>query len=116
MLQLRPDRRPSGGHKKAHDASDGDDEAAQTEQRRKELVFQKCNRIHKNKALVARRTCETTSIMNSEESNVAEQSDTAAGPICNKECQYRWLLRHVLAEHLCHDELSRPQPRPKPKG
>ncbi|KAH8610860.1 hypothetical protein ERJ75_001053000 [Trypanosoma vivax] len=53
--------------------------------------------------------------INSEGSNVAEQSVAAACPICSKDCHYRWLQRHMLAKHPGHDESLRPQPRAKPK-
>ncbi|KAG8340300.1 hypothetical protein TRVL_08875 [Trypanosoma vivax] len=58
---------------------------------------------------------QATSNINSEGSNVAEQSVAAACPICSKDCHYRWLQRHVMAKRPDHDESLRPQPRAKPK-
>ncbi|CCD11847.1 unnamed protein product [Trypanosoma congolense IL3000] len=93
-------------------SSDSDGEPAQEEQN---FVCQKCNRVLKSKTCLTRHKCDVTSNINSEDSNVAEQSDTAVCPICSKQYHYKWLLRHMREKHPGHDESLRPQPRAKPK-
>ncbi|KAH8609345.1 hypothetical protein ERJ75_001214200 [Trypanosoma vivax] len=89
--------------------------ARQEEHEQKGFVCRQCHRVLKSKTWLTSHKCEATSIINSEDSNVAEQSVTVAHPICSKECRYRWLLRHMLTKHPGHDESLRPQPRVKPK-
>ncbi|KAH8617208.1 hypothetical protein ERJ75_000397100 [Trypanosoma vivax] len=115
MLQKHPEKQLSSGPKEAQDAPNSDGEAGQEEQEQTEFVCQQCHRVLKSKTWLTRHKCEPTSIINSEDSNVAEQSVTAACPICSKEYHYRWLLRHMLTKHPGHNEPLRPQPRAKPK-
>ncbi|KAH8608365.1 putative Zinc finger C2H2 type [Trypanosoma vivax] len=115
MLQKHPEKQLSRGGEEAQDAPVSDGEAEQEEQQQTEFVCQQCHRVLKSKTWLTRHKCEPTSIINSEDSNVEEQSVTAARPICGKEYRYRWLLRHMLTKHPGHDEPSRPQPRVKPK-
>ncbi|KAG8344806.1 reverse transcriptase (RNA-dependent DNA polymerase) [Trypanosoma vivax] len=115
MLQKRPEKQISSGPKEAQDAPDSDGEAEQEEHEQTEFVCQQCHRVLKSKTWLTRHKCTASSIIDSEDSNVAEQSVTAACPICCKECHYRWLLRHMLTKHPDHDESLRPQPRAKPE-
>ncbi|CCD18690.1 hypothetical protein, conserved [Trypanosoma vivax Y486] len=115
MLQKHPEKHLSRGGEEAQDAPVSDGEAGQEEQEQREFVCQQCHRVLKSKFWLTRHKCEPTSIINSEDSNVAEQSVTAACPICGKEYHYRWLLRHMLTKHPGHDESLRPQPRARPK-
>ncbi|KAH8605646.1 hypothetical protein ERJ75_001605500 [Trypanosoma vivax] len=115
MLQKHPAKQLSSGRKEAQDAPDSDGDAEQEEREQAAFVCQQCHRVLKSKTWLTRHKCETTSIINSEGSNVAEQPVTVARPICSKEYRYRWLLRHMLAKHPGHDESLRPQPRAKPK-
>ncbi|KAH8619890.1 hypothetical protein ERJ75_000127200 [Trypanosoma vivax] len=115
MLQKHTEKQLSRGGEEAQDAPVSDGEAEQEEQEQKEFVCQQCHRVLESKTWLTRHKCEPTSIINSEDSNVAEQSVTAACPICSKEYHYRWLLRHMLTKHPGHDESLRPQPRAKPK-
>ncbi|KAH8603496.1 hypothetical protein ERJ75_001816700 [Trypanosoma vivax] len=115
MLQKHPEKQLSRGGEEAQDALVSDGEAVQEEQQQTEFVCQQCHRVLKSKTWLTRHKCEATSIINSEDSNVEEQSVTAARPICSKEYRYRRLLRHMLTKHLGHDESLRPQPREKPK-
>ncbi|KAH8610317.1 hypothetical protein ERJ75_001114400 [Trypanosoma vivax] len=114
MLQKHPEKQLSSGPK-AQDTPDSDGKAGQEEQEQREFVCQQCHRVLKSKTWLTRHKCEPTSIINSEGSNVAEQSVTVARPICRREYHYRWLLRHMLTKHPGHDESLRPQPRAKPK-
>ncbi|CCD20264.1 hypothetical protein, conserved [Trypanosoma vivax Y486] len=115
MLQKHPEKQLSRGGEEAQDTPDGDGEAKQEEHEQKEFVCRQCHRVLKCKTWLTSHKCEATSIINSEGSNVEEQSVTAARPICSKECHYRWLLRHMLSKHPGHDESLRPQPRAKPE-
>ncbi|KAH8605822.1 hypothetical protein ERJ75_001583800 [Trypanosoma vivax] len=115
MLQKRPEKQLSSGPADVQDAPDSDGDAAQERPEQKEFVCQQCNRVLKSKTWLTRHKCETTSIINSEGANVAEQPGTAASPIFSDECRYRWLLRHMLAKRPRHDESLCPQPRAKPK-
>ncbi|KAG8343663.1 hypothetical protein TRVL_05515 [Trypanosoma vivax] len=115
MVQKHPEKQLSRADTEAQDAPDSDGEAEQEGQEQKEFVCQKCHRVLKSKTWLTGHKCEPTSIINSEDSNVAEQSVTAACRIFSKECYYRWLLRHMLTKHPGHDESSRPHPRVKPK-
>ncbi|KAH8607623.1 hypothetical protein ERJ75_001392300 [Trypanosoma vivax] len=115
MMPKHPEKRLSSGTSEAQDAPVSDGEAKQEEHEQTEFVCQQCHRVLKSKTWVTRHKCEPTSIINSENPNVAEQPVTAACPICSKEYHYRWLLRHMLAKHPGHDESLRPQPRAKPK-
>ncbi|KAH8617267.1 hypothetical protein ERJ75_000398500 [Trypanosoma vivax] len=115
MLQKHPEKQLSSGPKEAQDAPNSDGEAGQEEQEQTEFVCQQCHRVLKSKTWLTRHKCEPTSIMNSEDSNVADQQVTAARSICSKEYHYRWLLRHMLTKHPGHNEPLRPQPRAKPK-
>ncbi|KAH8617515.1 hypothetical protein ERJ75_000362800 [Trypanosoma vivax] len=89
MLQKRPQEQLSSGPKEAQDAPVSDGEAEQEEQEQKEFVCRQCHRVLKSKTWLTRHRCEPTSIINSEDSNVAEQSVTAACPIYCKEYHYR---------------------------
>ncbi|CCD18095.1 hypothetical protein, conserved, partial [Trypanosoma vivax Y486] len=113
MIQNHPEKQLSRGGEEAQDALVSDGEAGQQQQT--EFVCQQCHRVLKSKTWLTRHKCEPTSIINSEDSNVEEQSVTAACPICSKEYHYRWLQRHVLTKHPRHNESLRPQPRVKPK-
>ncbi|KAH8617131.1 hypothetical protein ERJ75_000407500 [Trypanosoma vivax] len=113
MLQKHPEKQLSGGGTESQDTPDRDGEAVQEEQ--KEFVCQQCQRVLKSKTWLTRHRCETTSIINSEVSNVAGQPIAAARPICSKECRYRWLLRHMLTKRPGHDDTLCPQPRVKLK-
>ncbi|KAH8610354.1 hypothetical protein ERJ75_001106900 [Trypanosoma vivax] len=115
MLQQHPEKQLSRGGEEAQDALVSDGEAEEEEREKTELVCQQEHRVLKSKTWLTRHKCEPTSIINSEDSNVAEQSVTAACPICSKEYRYRWLLRHMLSKHAGHDESLRPQPRTKPE-
>ncbi|KAH8606827.1 hypothetical protein ERJ75_001464500 [Trypanosoma vivax] len=115
MIQNSPEKRLSRGDAEAQDTSDANGEAGQEEQEQKEFECQQCHRVLKSKKWLTRHKGEATSIINSESSNAAEQSVTAASPVCGKEYHYRWLLRHMLTKHPGHDESLRPQPRVKPK-
>ncbi|KAG8340131.1 hypothetical protein TRVL_09042 [Trypanosoma vivax] len=115
MLQKHPEKQLSRGDAEAQAAPVSDGEEGQEEQQKKEFVCQQCHRVLKSKTWLSRHKGEATSIINSEGSNVAEQSVTAACPICSKEYRYRRLLRHMLTKHPGHDEPSRPQPRAQPK-
>ncbi|CCD21130.1 reverse transcriptase (RNA-dependent DNA polymerase), partial [Trypanosoma vivax Y486] len=115
MVQKHPEKQLSSGPKGAQDAPVSDGEAEQEEHEQTEFVCRQCHRVLKSKKWLTRHKCETTSSINSEDSNVAEQPVTAACPICSKEYHYRWLLRHVLTKDPGHDESLRPQPRAKPK-
>ncbi|KAH8616773.1 hypothetical protein ERJ75_000445100 [Trypanosoma vivax] len=115
MLQKHPEKQLSSGPKEAQYAPDSDGETAQEEQEQTEFVCRQCHRVLKSRTWLARHKCKATSIINSEDSNVAEQSVTVACPICSKECHYRWLLRHMLTKRPGHDESLRTQPRVKPK-
>ncbi|CCD21030.1 hypothetical protein, conserved in T. vivax [Trypanosoma vivax Y486] len=111
MLQKHPEKQLSRGCEEAQDALVSDGEAEQEEQEQTEFACQQCHRVLKSKTWLTRHKCEPTSIINSEDSDVAGQSVTAACPICSKEYHYRWLLRHMLTKHPGHDESLRPQPR-----
>ncbi|KAH8607120.1 hypothetical protein ERJ75_001460000 [Trypanosoma vivax] len=113
MLQKHPEKQLSRGGEEAQDALVSDGEAEQEEQQQTEFVCQQCHRVLKSKTWLTRHKCEPTSIINSEGSNVEEQSVTAARPISSKEYHYRRLLRHMLTKHPGHDEPIRPQPRAK---
>ncbi|CCD18344.1 reverse transcriptase (RNA-dependent DNA polymerase), partial [Trypanosoma vivax Y486] len=115
MLQKHPEKQLSRGGEEAQDALVSDGETEQEEQQQTEFVCQQCHRVLKSKTWLTRHKCEPTSIINSEDSNVEEQSVTAACPICGKEYRYIRLLRHMLTKHPDHDESLRPQPREKPK-
>ncbi|CCD20271.1 putative RNase H [Trypanosoma vivax] len=115
MIQKHPEKQLSSGPKETQDAPVSDGEAEQEEHEQTEFVCQQCHRVLKSKKWLTRHKCETTSIINSEYSNVAEQPVTAACPICGKEYHYRWLLRHMLTKDPGHDEPLRPHPRAKPK-
>ncbi|CCD19515.1 reverse transcriptase (RNA-dependent DNA polymerase), partial [Trypanosoma vivax Y486] len=115
MLQKHPEKQLSRGGEEAQDAPGIDGEAWQEELELKEFVCQQCHRVLKSKTWLTRHKCEPTSIIKSEDSNVAEQSVAAARPICSKEYHYRCLLRHMLTKHPGHNESLRPQPRAKPK-
>ncbi|KAH8619459.1 hypothetical protein ERJ75_000158100 [Trypanosoma vivax] len=117
IIQKHQKKKLSRGAAEAQDApdNDGDGEAEQEGQKEREFECQQCHRVLKNKARFTRHKCEATSDINSEGSNVAEQSVTATRPICSKEYRYRWLLRHMLAKHPRHDESLRPKPRAKLK-
>ncbi|KAH8605821.1 hypothetical protein ERJ75_001582600 [Trypanosoma vivax] len=99
MIQKHPEKQLSSGTSEAQDTPDSDGETEQEEQEQKEFVCQQCHRVLKSKAWLTRHKCEAISIINSEGSNVAEQSVTAARPICSKGCRYRRLLRHMQAKH-----------------
>ncbi|KAH8616435.1 hypothetical protein ERJ75_000476700 [Trypanosoma vivax] len=115
VLQKHPEKQLSRGAAEPQDAPDSDGEAGQEEQEQKEFVCQQRNRVLKSTTRLARHECEASSIVNSEGSNVAEQSVTVARHICGKQYRYRWLLRQVLTKHPGHDEPLRPQPRAKLK-
>ncbi|CCD21230.1 hypothetical protein, conserved in T. vivax [Trypanosoma vivax Y486] len=115
MLQKHPEKQLSRGAEEAQDGLVSDGEAEQGDKQQTEFVCQQCHRVLKSKTWLTRHKCEPTSIINSEDSNVEEQSVTAACPICSKEYHYRWLLRHMLTKHPRHDESLRPQRRAKPK-
>ncbi|KAG8343716.1 hypothetical protein TRVL_05455 [Trypanosoma vivax] len=104
MLQKHHEKQLSRGGEEAQDALVSDGEAEQEEQQQTEFVCQQCHRVLKSKTWLTRHKCKTTSHINSEDSNVEEQSVTVARPICSKEYHYRWLLRHILAKHPGHDE------------
>ncbi|KAH8618334.1 hypothetical protein ERJ75_000291400 [Trypanosoma vivax] len=115
LVQKHPEKKISSGPKETQDAPVSDGEAEQQVHEQMDFVCQQCHRVLESKTWLTRHKFETTSIINSEDSNVAEQSVTAACPICSKEYHYRWLLRHMLTKHPGHDESLRPQPRAKPK-
>ncbi|KAH8609455.1 hypothetical protein ERJ75_001195400 [Trypanosoma vivax] len=115
MLQKHPEKQLSRGAAGAQNAPDSDGKTGQEEHEQTEFVCQQGHRVLKSKTWLTRHKCEQTSIINSEGSNVEEQSVTVARPICSKEYRYRWLLRHMLAKHRGHDESLRPQPRAKLK-
>ncbi|KAH8616486.1 hypothetical protein ERJ75_000474300 [Trypanosoma vivax] len=115
VLQKHPEKQLSIGDTEAQDAPDSDGEAVKEEQEQKEFVCQQCHRVLKSKTWLTRHECEASSIINSEGSNVEEQSVTAARPICGKEYHYRWQLHHMLTKHPGHDESLRPQSRAKSK-
>ncbi|CCD18493.1 hypothetical protein ERJ75_000487900 [Trypanosoma vivax] len=115
MIQKRPAKQLSSGTSEAQDAPDSDGVAKQEEHEQKEFVCQQCHRVLKSKTCLTRHQCEATSIINSEDSNVAEQPVIVACPVCSKECHYRWLLRRMLKKHPGHDESLRPQTRAKSK-
>ncbi|KAH8616245.1 hypothetical protein ERJ75_000499000 [Trypanosoma vivax] len=115
MIRKHPEKQLWNGPTKAHNAPVSNGEPGQEELGQTESVCQQCHRVLKSKTWLTRHKRETTSIINSEDSNVAEQSVTVTRPICSKEYHYRWLLRHVLTKHPGHDESLRPQPRAKPK-
>ncbi|KAG8347352.1 hypothetical protein TRVL_01811 [Trypanosoma vivax] len=115
IIQKHPEKQLSSDPKEVQDAPDSDGEAKQEEQCEKEFVCQQCRRVLKSKAWLTRHKCEPTSIINSEDSSVAEQPVTAARPICGKEYHYRRLRRRMLTEHPGHDESLRPRPRVKLK-
>ncbi|KAH8610147.1 hypothetical protein ERJ75_000435000 [Trypanosoma vivax] len=106
----------SRGDTDARDELDSDGETGQEENGQTEFVCPQSHRILKSATWIATRKCETTSIINSEDSNVEEQSVTAACPTCSKENRYVWLLRHMLAKRPGHDESLRPQSHVKPEG
>ncbi|KAG8340900.1 hypothetical protein TRVL_08275 [Trypanosoma vivax] len=114
MLQKHPEKQLLSGAAQVQDVPDSDGEAVQ-EKQKQEFVCQQCHRVLKSKTWLTSHKCEATSIINSEDSNVEEQSVTIACPICSKQYRYRWLLRHLLTKHPGHDESLRPQPRAKPK-
>ncbi|KAH8609747.1 hypothetical protein ERJ75_001174200 [Trypanosoma vivax] len=114
MTQKHPEKQLSSGPNGAQDAPESDGYAAQEEQEEKQFVCQQCRRVLKSKTWLTRHKCEAASIMNSEGSNIVEQSVTVVRPICSKEYHYRWLLRHMLTKHLGHDDSLRSQPRVKP--
>ncbi|KAH8605279.1 hypothetical protein ERJ75_001632400 [Trypanosoma vivax] len=115
MLRKHPEKHLSRGAKGAQDAPDRDGEAGQEEQEQAEFVCRQCYRVLKSETWLTRHKCEPTSIINSEDSNVEEQSVTATCPICSKEYHYRWPQRRILKKHPRHNEPTRPQPRAKPK-
>ncbi|KAH8607967.1 hypothetical protein ERJ75_001374800 [Trypanosoma vivax] len=115
MLQKHTEKQLSRGGEEAQDALVSDGEAEQEGQQQTEFVCQQCRRVLESKTWLTRHKCEPASIINSEGSNVVDQSVAAARHICNKECHYRWLLRHILTKHPVHNESPRPQPRAKPK-
>nr|CCD15538.1 unnamed protein product [Trypanosoma congolense IL3000] len=99
-------------HGDAHASPDSDGEPVQEEQK---FVCQKCDRVLKSRTWLTRHKCTPSSNPNSENSTVAEQSDTAACTTCSKQYHYKWLLRQIMEKHTGHDESLRPQPRAKPK-
>ncbi|KAG8344378.1 reverse transcriptase (RNA-dependent DNA polymerase) [Trypanosoma vivax] len=115
MAQKHPEKQLSSGPKEAQDAPDSDGEAEQEEHEQTEFACRQCHRVLKSKTWLTRQKCETTSIINSEGLNLAEQPVTVARPVCRKKCRYRWLVRHMLTKHPGHDESLRPQPRAKSK-
>ncbi|KAH8617113.1 hypothetical protein ERJ75_000410200 [Trypanosoma vivax] len=114
MVQNNPEKQLSRGNTETQGAPDSDGETGQEEQERTKFVCQQGHRVLKSKTWLTRHKKETNSIINSEDSNVAEQPVTVACPICSKEYHYRWLLRHMLTKHPHRDESLRPQPRAKP--
>ncbi|KAH8620060.1 hypothetical protein ERJ75_000103000 [Trypanosoma vivax] len=74
MLQKRPEKQLLSGTTEVQDGPDSDGEAGQEEQEQKEFVCQQCRRVLKSKTWLTRHKREPTSIINSEGSNVAEQS------------------------------------------
>ncbi|KAH8612463.1 hypothetical protein ERJ75_000887200 [Trypanosoma vivax] len=115
MPQKHPEKQLSRGDAEAQEASASDGETAQKESEQLEAVCQQCHRVLKSKTWLTTHKCEASSIINSDDSNVEEQSVTVACPICSKECHYRCLLRHMLTKQPSHDESLRPRPRTKPK-
>ncbi|KAH8608738.1 hypothetical protein ERJ75_001272700 [Trypanosoma vivax] len=73
MTQKHPEKHLSRGDAEAQDAPDSDGEAMQEEQEQTEFVCQQCHRVLKSKTWLTRHKCEATSIINSEDSTVAEQ-------------------------------------------
>ncbi|KAH8617838.1 hypothetical protein ERJ75_000339400 [Trypanosoma vivax] len=115
MVQKHTEKQLSRGGEEAQDALVSDGEAEKEEQEQTEFVCQTFHRVLKSKTWLTTHKCEQTSIINSKDSNVKEQSVTAARPICSKEYHYRCLLRHILTKQPGHDESLRPQPRAKLK-
>ncbi|KAG8340595.1 hypothetical protein TRVL_08573 [Trypanosoma vivax] len=89
MLQKHPAKQLSRGGEEAQDAPVSDGEAEQEEHEQTEFVCQECNRVLQSKTWLTRHKCETTSTINSEDSNVAEKPVTAPRPICSKEYRFR---------------------------
>ncbi|KAG8342890.1 hypothetical protein TRVL_06273 [Trypanosoma vivax] len=79
----------------------------------KEFVCPQWHHDLKRQTNLAAPKCETSSIINSEDSNVAEQSVTTRSPICSEGWKTRRLLRHMLKRRPGREAPLRPQTRVK---